>query len=107
MSSTTFPTTRWATATGSDTAARTPDPAKTAADGNAKDAGPQKSHFALETNAYSRNFFHDVKQMGVLEPSGRWLLDFDAFKGALEKNKSMLSDLGEASKTSLLRDPSK
>ncbi|HLY74428.1 MAG TPA: laminin G domain-containing protein, partial [Planctomycetota bacterium] len=80
---------------------------RTAADGNAKDAGPQKSHFALETNAYGRNVFHDFKQMGVLEPSGRWLLDFDAFKGALEKNKSLLPDLGEVSKTSLLRDPSK
>jgi hypothetical protein len=83
------------------------DPARTAADGNAKDAGPQKTHFALETNAYSRNVFHDFKQMGVLEPSGRWLLDFDAFKAALEKNKSLLSDLGEVSKTALFRDPAK
>lgn len=83
------------------------DPARTAADGNAKDAGPQKEHFALETNAYGRNFFHDFKKMGVLEPSGRWLEDYDAFKGALEKHKSLLPDLGEVSKTPLLRDPSK
>jgi hypothetical protein len=45
--------------------------------------------------------------MGVLEPSGRWLLDFDAFKGALEKHQSLLSDLGEVSKGPLLKDPSK
>jgi hypothetical protein len=83
------------------------DPARTAADGNAKDAGPQKTHFALETDAYGRNFFHDFKKMGVLEPSGRWLEDYDAFKAALEKNKSLLSDLGEVSKTTLLKDPSK
>lgn len=83
------------------------DPARTAADGNARDAGPQKSRFALETNAYGRNFFHDFKEMGVLEPSGRWLLDFEAFKGALEKNRSLLSDLGEVSPTPLLRDPAK
>ncbi len=83
------------------------DPARTAADGNAKDAGPQKARFALETNAYGRNFFHDFKKMGVLEPSGRWLEDFDAFKGALEKNKCLLTDLGDVSKTSLLKDPAK
>lgn len=83
------------------------DPAKTAADGNAKDAGPQKSKFALDTNAYSRNFFNDVAEMGVLEPSGRWLTGFDDFKGALEKNKSLLSDLGEMSKAPLLKNPAK
>src|SRR6185436_5738026 len=83
------------------------DPARTAADGNAKDAGPQKSRFALDLNAYGRNFFHDFKQMGVLEPSGRWLADFDAFKGALEKHQSLLADLGDVSKTPLLKDPAK
>ncbi|HLF92853.1 MAG TPA: LamG-like jellyroll fold domain-containing protein, partial [Planctomycetota bacterium] len=88
-------------------ALRHADPARTAADGNAKDAGPQKSRFALETNAYGRNLFHDVKRLGVLEPSGRWLLDFDGFKAALEKHKSLLSELGEVSPTPLLRDPSK
>ncbi|HYG75695.1 MAG TPA: LamG-like jellyroll fold domain-containing protein [Planctomycetota bacterium] len=83
------------------------DPAKTAADANAKDAGAQKEHFALETNAYGRNFFNDVAELGVLEPSGRWLLTFDDFKSALEKHKSLLSDLGEVSKAPLLKDPAK
>jgi hypothetical protein len=85
-----------------DFALRHADPAKTEADGNAKDAGPQKDHFALETNAYGRNFFHDVKRMGVLEPSGRWLMNLDEFKGALSKHKSLLADLGEESKAPLL-----
>ena len=67
--------------------------------GNAKDAGPQKKHFALDTNAYGRNFIHDFAEMGTLEPSGRWLPTFDEFKSALEKGKSLLPDLGEVSKT--------
>ncbi|HEY3323545.1 MAG TPA: LamG domain-containing protein [Planctomycetota bacterium] len=83
------------------------DPARTAAEGNAKDAGPQKSHFALETNAYGRNIFFDFAEMGTLEPSGRWLLTYDDFKGALQKNKSMLCELGEVSKVDPLRDPAK
>ncbi len=83
------------------------DPAKTAAEGNAKDAGPQKSRFALETNAYARNVFHDVAEMGVLEPSGRWLLAFDDFKGALEKGRAMVAELGAVSKAPPLRDPAK
>ena len=83
------------------------DPAKTAAEGNAKDAGPQKSHFALETDAYGRNVFHDFAEMGVLEPSGRWLPTFEDFKTALEKNKSLLSELGTVSQSPPLRDPAK
>ena len=59
------------------------DPARTKAEGNARDAGPRRGHFALETNAYARNVFHDFAEMGILEPSGRWLLTFDDFKGRL------------------------
>lgn len=81
------------------------DPARTAAEGNAKDAGPQKSHFALESNAYGRNVFHDFAEMGVLEPSGRWLLSFDDFKSALEKNQGLLCELGQVSQVQPLRDP--
>ena len=81
------------------------DPARTAADGNAKDAGPQKTCFALDSNAYGRNVFHDFAEMGVLEPSGRWLLTVPEFKAALEKGKSMLSELGEAAPAEPLRNP--
>ncbi len=83
------------------------DPARTEAEGNAKDAGPRRGHFALETDAYGRNVFHDFAEMGILEPSGRWLRTFDDFKGALQKNKGLLCELGEVSKTSPLRDPAK
>ena len=83
------------------------DPARTAADGNAKDAGPQRDHFALNLDAYGRNFFHDFKRLGVLEPSGRWLEDLDAFKAALEKHQGLLAEVGEVSRTPLLKDPAK
>jgi hypothetical protein len=81
------------------------DPAKTAADGNARDAGPAKEHFALESNAYADNVFSDFKEMGVLEPSGRWLQSYDDFKAALKKDQSMLGELGEVSPVSPLRNP--
>jgi hypothetical protein len=41
----------------------------------------------------------------VLEPSGRWLVSFDDFKAALEKGKSLLCELGTASKSAPLRNP--
>jgi hypothetical protein len=81
------------------------DPAKTAAEGNAKDAGPQKSKFDLESNAYGRNIFHDIAEMGVLEPSGRWLLTYDDFKTALEKSQSLLGELGTMSQAEPLQNP--
>ena len=83
------------------------DPARTKAGGNARNAGPQKSRYVLETNAYGRNVFHDFNAMGVFEPSGRWLLTFDDFKDALQSNHSLLGELGEISKSSPLRDPAR
>lgn len=83
------------------------DPARTAAEGNARDAGPPKEHFDLDSNAYGENVFYDAAKMGVLEPSGRWLPSYDDFKAALKKNQSMLADLGELSQSSPLRDAAK
>jgi hypothetical protein len=68
------------------------DPARTEAEGNARDAGPRRGHFALETNAYGQNVFHDFAEMDILEPSGRWLRTFDDFKGTLQKNKGLLCE---------------
>ena len=39
---------------------RDADPARTAAAGNEADAGPRRDRFAIETDAYARNVFHDV-----------------------------------------------
>src|SRR5262249_4889593 len=54
---------------------------------------------------YGRNVFHDFAEMGVLEPSGRWLLSFDDFKAALQKDQSLLGELGHVSLDSPLRNP--
>jgi hypothetical protein len=83
------------------------DPAKTLADGNAADAGPQKEHFAFESNAYARNVFYDIAQIGVFEPSGRWLLTLDDFRAALAARQSLVADLGTMDRGAPLRDPSR
>jgi hypothetical protein len=83
------------------------DPAKTLADGNAEHAGPQKQQFALETNAYARNVFHEIGQLGVLEPSGRWLQTLDDFRSVLQQRQSVASDLGVLASDPPLRDPAR
>ncbi len=81
------------------------DPARTAAEGKAKEAATARNRFALESNAYKNNIIFDAAEMGVLEPSGRWLVSFNDFKEALDKNKSMVAELGEVSSKPPLRDP--
>ncbi len=83
------------------------DPAKTQADGNAAHAGPQKDHFAYETNAYAGNVFYDIAQLGVFETSGRWLPSLEDFRAALQKERSLVSDLGIMDKSAPLRDPAR
>lgn len=89
----------------SDRVFRHADPANTEAEGNAHHAGPQKTHFAYETNAYARNVFHDIGQMGVFESSGRWLTGFDDFRAALQQQQSLAAELGVVDVTATLRDP--
>ncbi len=83
------------------------DPARTLADGNAADAGPQKEHFAFESNAYARNVFHGVAQMGVYEPSGRWLQTLEDFQAALAARQSRVTELGVMDRAAPLRDPAR
>ncbi len=84
-------------------------PSKTPEEGNARDAGPQKEHYAFDSVAYARNIMHDIapNRFGVFEPSGRWLETFDAFKAALQERKVLLADVGEVTSTAVLRDPAK
>lgn len=89
----------------SNFAFRHADPAKTAAEGNANDAGPQKSSFAYETSAYAQNVFYDVAEFGVFETSGRWLKSLDDFRNALKKRKSMVAELGVMDGKPPLTDP--
>ncbi len=83
------------------------DPARTEADGNAAHAGPQKADFAYETNAYARNVFHDVAQLGVFEASGRWLRGLDDFRAALQARGSLAAELGVMDEAPPLREPAR
>ncbi len=81
------------------------EPAASEADANAADAGKQKDRFALETNAFAKNVFYDFGTMGVIEPSGRRHKSLEDFRAALEKNQSMVSELGTEDQAAPLRDP--
>ena len=82
------------------------NPADSPEEGNAADAGPQKSHFALETNAYARNVFRDVSsQFAVFEPSGRWHESLDSFRSALAEEEALVATVGKMSRRPVLRDP--
>jgi hypothetical protein len=83
-------------------------PARSIAEGNAHHAGPQKQTFALDTNAYARNIFHDVSdRFACFEPSGRWHGDLASFRTALQEHHALASDVGEVSQRPVLRDPAK
>ena len=82
------------------------EPAGSAAEGNAKDAGPKQEHYAFETDAYARNVFYDVsKEFGVFEPSGRWHATLESFRKALEERKALSAGVGEVARKAPLRDP--
>ena len=84
------------------------NPADSPAEGNAADAGTQQSEFALETNAYSRNVFHDLSdKFGVFEPSGRWHESLDSFRAALEAHEALVRDVGQVSERPVLRNPAR
>lgn len=88
---------------------RDADPARSAS-GNEADAGPRRSRFALETNAYARNVFHDIglgEGFGVLEPSGRWLMTLDAFRQTLERGRPLAGSVGAMAERPPLRDPAR
>ncbi|MCF7974123.1 MAG: hypothetical protein K9N55_09935 [Phycisphaerae bacterium] len=85
---------------------RDADPARTAAAGNEADAGPQRSEFAIDTDAYARNVFYDIgEQFGVFEPSGRWHKTLQAFQQTLETYGPMAASVGVMAEQSPLRDP--
>ncbi len=84
---------------------RDADPARTAAAGNEADAGPRRSEFAIETDAYARNVFYDVgERFGVFEPSGRWHQTLPAFRSALEGYKPLAASVGSMAGQPPLRD---
>ena len=80
------------------------DPARTEAAGNEADAGPPADHFALETNAYVGNVFHDVARFGVFRPSGAWHESFSEAVQALREGGAIEHAMGTVVDRSPLRD---
>ena len=84
---------------------RDADPARTAAAGNEADAGPKREQFAIETDAYARNVFHDTgSTFAVFEPSGRWHDSLMAFQTALASYKPLADSVGVVADQPPLRD---
>ena len=83
-------------------------PARSAAAGNENDAGPQRDHYALETNAFTGNIFYDITgKYGSFKPSGQWYESFESSKKALQEMGALASDLGIVAPTSPLNNPDK
>ena len=83
-------------------------PARSIAAGNEQDAGPQKMHYALETNAFTGNIFHDITgKYASFKPSGQWHESFDDARKALEETGAIASDLGVEASSPPMINPAK
>jgi len=83
-------------------------PAKTAKDGNERDAGPQSEHYPLETNAYTQNIFQDITgKYASFKPSGQWHQTFDDAQRTLREVNAIEYDMGQVTSSPPLKDPEK
>jgi hypothetical protein len=81
-------------------------PAKTPEDGNERDAGKIEKNYALETNAFTGNVFHDITaKYGSFKSSGMWHQTFEECKEALKEVKSIAYDLGVVADKPVMKDP--
>ena len=81
-------------------------PARSRAEGNERDAGPPKSRYALETNAFAGNVFHDVTgKYAAFKPSGQWHETFAEARAALVETEAIAAELGVVAERPPLRDP--
>ena len=81
-------------------------PARSMAIGNEQDAGPQKDSYAMETNAFTGNVFHDITgKYAAFKPSGQWHESLEDARKALVETKAIASDLGVETNTSPMIDP--
>ena len=81
-------------------------PAKTLEDGNERDAGKIEENYALETNAFTGNVFHNITaKHGSFKSSGKWYRTFDECREALEEVKSIAYDLGVVADKPVMKDP--
>ena len=81
-------------------------PAKTPEDGNERDAGKIEKDYALETNAFTGNVFHNITaKYGAFKSSGKWHRTFEECRQALEEAMSIAHDLGVVAHRPVLNDP--
>ncbi len=81
-------------------------PARTPKDGNERDAGKVETKYALETNAFTGNVFHDITgKYGAFKSSGKWERTFEECRATLKEVKSIAGDLGVVATTPVMKDP--
>ncbi len=81
-------------------------PARTPEDGNEKDAGRPESSYALETNAFTGNVFHDITaKYGAFKSSGAWHETFQECRRVLEEVGAIASELGVVAKKAVMKAP--
>jgi hypothetical protein len=81
-------------------------PAKTPEDGDKRDEGKIEKKYALETNAFAGNVFHNITaKYGSFKSSGKWYQTFDECREALKEVKSIAYDLGIVADKSVMKDP--
>ena len=81
-------------------------PAKTPEDGNERDAGRIEENYALETNAFTGNVFHDITaKYGAFKSSGKWHSTFADCQQALQEVNAIAYDLGVVADESVMKDP--
>ncbi len=80
-------------------------PTEEEADPNVYQISEKEGEFAYETNAYSRNVFHDVAgRVGVFESTGVTRPELEQMRGALRARDAMASDVGVMAAEPPLRD---
>jgi hypothetical protein len=81
-------------------------PAKTPQDGNERDVGKTKQDYALETNAFTGNVFHNITgKYGSFKSSGKWHHTLKECRQVLEEVKSIAYDLGTVAQKPVMKDP--
>jgi hypothetical protein len=83
-------------------------PAKTPEEGSERDAGKIEKNYALQTNAFTGNVFHNITaKYGSFKSSGKWHRTFEECRKALEGVKSIAYDLGVVANKPVMKDPAK
>ena len=81
-------------------------PAKTAEDGNERDAGQMEGNYALETNAFAGNVFHSITaKYGAFKSSGKWHSSFAECQQVLKEAGAIAHDLGVVAPRPVMKDP--